>query len=379
MNTPEQTLLNVATTIAGAGAKAALNASDSRRSLSEFSQYARMSPPALFEQDISRMDPQVSQSISQLLLALYIGHYLAVVQRVTKIGNVEVMSILDQTSNNRYNVHDTIDTAVAMLGSDDFCIDGILGGSVAASKSWDEDNLDIMADFQEPTRKELIEVSMESIDLSKPANLAVGKVIEVPLDAEDKVKVQVTCTLNPRTLNTRTMLKTLEAFLSRDNSYKGRWHRYMAGEFKSFADYALGVDMIENDLDLLINDKDGQYEMAKIRQKRGLLSSFLSGKKQMNIASSMIVITKRTARQIEGIMNGSLTKERHRHKYFELTGSMLLCVVDQEMELVRIYQRGVEEYGDYSYDQIAPAATNPGAMDINAIMRAYKAGEQYSM
>lgn len=380
MSTVEKTLLGVAQALVSGTADAALNVADGRRSLSEFSQYARMSPPALFEQDIARMDPQVSQSISQLMLALYIGHYMAVVQRVTKVGNVQVRQILDSANSSRVDVRDNFGFE-SMDGVSIEGLEDLVGLSVQALKAWDEDNLAISADFDEPTRKERVEISMENIDLSKPTNLAVGKVIDVPVgtvDGEEQT-IQVTCTLAPRALNTKTMLKTLEAFLTRDNSYKGRWHRYMAGEFKSFLDYALGVDIVEQDLDLLISDTDGQYEMTKIRQKRGILGTFLSGKKQMNVASALIAVTSRTARQVEGIVQGPLSRERNHMKYFELTGSMILCVVDAEKELVRIYQRGVEEYGDYSFDQIAPAATNPGSMDINAIMRAYKAGEQYTM
>lgn len=376
----ETTLLLIAAQLASKTVSAAVNAADDRRALSEFSSFARLNPPCLMEQEIARMDPETSQSISQTLLNVYIGHYLAVVNRSARVEDTEVVRMLDPVSDPKaFNVFDAAKGAAAASGV------ALAMESIDMAKeiteidrTWDENNLDLLADF-EPVQNH--EVSMEAaIDLSKPSSLACGKQLEVTLGSGDQsVKVPVTATLLPRTLNKDVLLRTLEAFLGRDNSYIGRWHRYQAGEFRSFFDYALGIDMIEQDLNLLITDKDGQYEFAKTRQKRGLLSSFVSGKKQMNVVSAMIVMTKRTARDVEAIMRAPLSNSRARKKYFESTGSMILCVVDMDKELVRIYQRGIDEYGDYSYEQIKPAASNPGAMDINAIMRAYKAGEQFSM
>jgi len=373
----ETTLLLIAAQLASKAVSAGINAVDSRRALSEFSSFARLNPPCLMEQEIARMDPEVSQSISHTLLNIYIGHYLAVVNRTARVDDTEVVRMLDPVSDPKaFNVFDAAKgmngVSIALESID------ITKELTQIDRTWDESNLNLLGDF-EPVQN--TEISMEAaIDLSKPSTLACGKQLEVTLGSGDQsIKVPVTATLLPRTLNKDVLLRTLEAFLGRDNSYMGRWHRYHAGEYRSFFDYALGIDMIEQDLNLLITDKDGQYEFAKARQQRGLLSSFVSGKKQMNVVSAMIVMTKRTARDVEAIMRAPLANARARKKYFETTGSMILCVVDMDKELVRIYQRGIDEYGDYSYDQIKPAASNPNAMDINAIMRAYKAGEQFSM
>lgn len=337
----------------------AVNAADDRESLSEFSAGSRLSPPVMIESEIARMDPQTTHSINQVLLSIYCGHYLNAVTRLTKIGNVTVTSLLDPVSGGG-NVNS------ADLVRDYYGMETI----EPPAAPWESDNMDLTVDY-----------SMEAIqDISKPSSLAVGKQLEVPLVAEGvEVKVPVTVTLVPKVLDDDFMVKVLEAFVGRDNSYIGRWHRWRAGEIKSFADYAFGLDLVEEDKKFRLDDKDGIYDLAKSRQEKGLLSSFISGKKQMNIASTMIVMTNRTAERMEAAMRGSFRSPRTRQEFFKHTGSMLLCVVDMNKERVRIYQRGIKDHGIYTYDDLAPAATNPGATDINAIVRAYKLGDAFSM
>lgn len=342
----------------------AANTLDDRESLTEFSAGSRISPPVLMEKAVSRLDPQVTHSINHVLMAIYIGHYLSVVNRMSKVGNVTAESMLSP------------------LGGDSkFTERDMLRGELGVESNidihalWNENKLDMLAPFEN------VEASMESnFDFSKPASLVAGRTFEVPLiNGEKTIKIPVTITISPRITEKSGVIDVVAAFLSKDNSYIGRYHRYMAGEFSSFAEYALGLDLVEEDFKLLINDKEGLYEFAKIKSKRGLLSSFLTGKKQMNVASAMMVVMKETASEIETAMRGKLTRERDRQKFFKLTGSMILCVVDPNRELVRIYQRGIDQYGDYTYDDLKPAATNTNAFDINAVMRAMQAGDPFSM
>lgn len=377
-----KTLLALAMQIGSSAGSGAVNALDSRESLSEFSAGTRLSPPCMVESLIERMSPQDSHSIKQALLNIYIGHYLTVVNRIVKVGNISVSQILDPLSNpsdaNAFDLYgntvaDAAGAAAAaglsglMEGNDKFLLPGFAG----------KDNMDLMSDFK---HLNIPDFSMESKgSLGEAVNLAVGKEIKVPLLAPNgkEVTVPVVCTLVPSVLNTENMVKTVAAFLSRDNSYIGRWHRYRAGEFGSFLDYALGLDIAQEDLNIRINDTNGLYVVAQANRKRGLISTILSGKKKMNVASAMIVVTDSTARELENALRRPLANARARQEFFKLTGSMVLCVVNQRRELVRIYQRGISEYGDYTMDEIRPlASSNPtSGFDINSVMRAYRAGE----
>lgn len=360
-------LVDLAIQAAQYGAGTAINVADQRQSLSEFSAGSRMAPPVLVESSIARLNPEVTHSIMQTLLNIYVGHYLSVVSSLTKVGEVSVKSLLDPLADP--GAFSAFDVARASLESF-HSVDAVDEDSVVAE--WDPTNLNLLGDYSS--------VSMEAApDMSKPVNLAVGKIFDVPLQiGTGEVKVQTTIALLPRALDKNGLLNVITAFLRRDNSMMGRWHRYMAGEFKSFKDYAFGLDLAKQDLSLLINDPDGFYKTAKAKQGQGLLSTLISGKKSMNVVSSMVVLSKETARDIETNMRGKLSRSRDRAQYFNTTNTMILCVVDTDRELVRIYQRGIEEYGDYTYDDLSPAATNQNAFDVNAIMRAYNAGQSFS-
>lgn len=377
-----KTLLALAMQMGSSAASGAVNALDSRESLSEFSAGTRLSPPCMMESLIERMSPQDSHSIKQALLNIYIGHYLTVVNRIVKVGNVSVSQILDPLSNpadaNAFDLYgDTVADAAGaaaaagigglMEGNDKFVLPGFADAS----------NMDLMGDFKHLNTPDF---SMESKgSLGEAVNLAVGKEIKVPLLAPNgkEVTVPVVCTLIPSVLNTENMVKTVEAFLSNNNSYISRYHAMRAGAFKSWLDYALGIDIAQQDLNIRINDTNGLYVVAQANRKRGLISTILSGKKKMNVASAMIVVTDTTGREIENALRKPLNNARARHEFFKLTGSMILCIVNQRRELVRIYQRGIADYGDYTMEEIRPLAnSNPtSGFDINSVMRAYRAGE----
>jgi hypothetical protein len=336
---------------------------DKRQSLAEFAAVARLTPVVLMEEAIARLEPEVVHSINQVHLSIYSALYLSVLnlQKTNKKG-ITAESIIEPLSDRR------------SVRSASFDVISSLAGPVATES--------FQSPFLRDTGSFMEDFVLESKDaggaIDKPSSLAIGKVLNVPL-GEGLPDMTVTVMLNPRVIDTAFLVRVLEAYVGKDRSVIGRWHQWRAGEISSFLDYALALDLIEEDRKLRADDKDGFYLAAKNSRLTGMLSQLLTGKKSLNVASNFVLFTKTGMENMERAMRGKFTSANVRQKFFETTGTMIASVVDPIRETVTIYTRGAMEYGIYGFDELKPAATNPSHPDINSIMKAYKEGAAFSL
>jgi hypothetical protein len=139
------------------------------------------------------------------------------------------------------------------------------------------------------------------------------------------------------------------------------------------------LDLIERDKKALLNDDSGLYIEARRNKTKGFFATLLTGDVSLNSASAMAVITKRTAEELELAIKGKLVRAGDRDAYFKATNSMMLVVVDTMAERLSIYQRGISEYGMYTFTDIKDHSKKSGAVDIGSILKAYKLGEAPSL
>jgi len=216
--------------------------------------------------------------------------------------------------------------------------------------------------------------------LNSQVNMAIGRVVEVVFKTGEKssINVLVNVLLSPILVSQDT-LPNLMMLAGEDQSYVGRFHKWRAGEIESFVDYALALDIIERDRKALLTDETGLYRKAREDKTKGFLKSLITRNHRYNIASAMSLISKATAENIELILKGRLSSERTRDLYFKTTGSMMLVVADPTAERVVIYQRGISEFGVYTYSDLKQYGKKTGGGEIESILKAYKLGERPSL
>lgn len=341
---------------------------DGRESLSEFSDKASLNPALMIGEDvITSVDQDVIHNINQQLLSIYTGMYLKCIDFMIppdpKDGEITVERLLEPLSDKK--------TAPVRSRTLDKLAETL--ADLTLESRWGLNEGSMLDSFDAENYKES--------DLSRPGALAVGKVINVPLKVGDRdLTVPVTAVIRPHVFDQAFMQRVLEAFVGEDNGFIARFHKYWnTGEIKSFAEYALALDMIENDKKLRLEDKDGIYSMVKNNRSKGLLTTLVTGTKQMNIASHMVCVTENGKRDLERSMRGKLNRHRDREEFFQAVGAMILTVVNPVRETVTFYQRGIENYGIYSYDDLKGASTNTGQSDIGSILKAFKQGESFSI
>lgn len=334
-------------------------------SLSEYSRATRIEPLTLIEDAIQEMPHDIRNSILQTALSVYAGWYLQAVQLKASVGNVSVLSVLDQFATNR-----DADTDIG-------------GGWNTLAKAFGIENLDqpgapTNAMSNTTALEGFMNYGLEAKDNSSLSNIAIGKELNVPVTIEGKkFDIKTTIRLSIDTLSTQGLLSTL-AMDTKDNTMRGRYLRWRAREI-SFFDYVTCMDMVEADRKGLLNDQNGIYTQKRGRKSASLIAALISGSASVNVASSITVITKSTAKALEMEMRGKLSNYRNREKLFEDTLSTMLIVVDPMSESIRLYSRGISDDSIYTFDDIANNNTNGDGVDINAVARAFKGQQQIGL
>ena len=329
-------------------------------SLPEYTASTRLNPVVLIDKQLTVLEDTALPNILQTMGGIFAAHYLQAVKIATSgdLRNVDTIKLLDQFSTDR----------------------DLSGGSVISGlKGWGVNVSTESADC-----KLQMDWGMEAKgdavnDVQAHVNLAIGRLLHVTIGVGDAATtIPVSLVLNPRIIASNALPNVL-SMNDDDTTFMGRYHKWRSGEIESFLDYALALDIIEKDKKALLSDGDGLYTEARAKKTRGFFSTILSDKKSMNTASTMAVISKSTAEELELALRGKLKKSRTREKYFKDTNSMMLVVVDMRAERLKIYQRGISDHGIYTFGDIEDNSKKSGAMDISSILKAYKLGDAPSL
>ena len=395
----------------------------SSQSLPEYTSPTRLAPVVLVDKKLRDMNEDMTKALLQTLLSIYTAHYLRAIH--LDIAGAHAIQILDKFATDR--------DIMRSLGSSSYLTEGMpfLGMEAydrpkhSLPRDWtsvkrefgtenlitinedDVDRPDFSAEalsfkdskgadvsINKTKADDLGSDSLQSAGMSKDtiatntedSNLAVGKLIEVRMttrDAEGKstgtIGIPIQATLVPSMISPNDII-TITQYNDIDKSMKGRWHAMRSGQIRFARDYLLNLDLIEQDRAALIADKTGTLLKARNKRLKNIIAALASGRASPNSVSSMMVVSKDTAAQMEMAMNGKkLRSARVRQEYFKGNVLMMLVVVDPVMERFTIYQRGIADAGDYTFADIKQNNKKAGGVDIEAVLKAYKLGDAVSL
>jgi len=328
-------------------------------SLSEATLATRLTPMVLIDSALTRADDNNLHNILQTMSGIYAAHYMQAVT-IANVESIRTTHYLDKFATTPKRLSEgSVDKWAGRMeavseGTQGFIENGALLPTYGLQK------------VKEPA-------------LDEHVNLAVGRQIVVRVGiGENSVELPVTLQLMPQIIHTDALPNVL-AQITDDRSYKGRYHKYRAGEIENWVDYAFGLDLIDQDKKLLLSDETGLYATAREKQTRGWIATLTSGQKTINIASAMAIMDKNSQDALQMALGGKLKRARVREKYFVETMSMMLVMVDTLMQSVTIYQRGIAEAGTYTFKDIEKASRNANGMDLTAVLQAYKMGDAPSL
>lgn len=219
--------------------------------------------------------------------------------------------------------------------------------------------------------------SVDFKDMSKLVNditnLAVGKMIEVTISENDQsAKIPVLVRMRVTGMSPAVMVETLSVG-GHDGSFRTRLRQWRAGEISFWKDAVFAMDRIEAHRKAAMRDTSGYYGAVHKRDAKNRAAATMSGNVSVGTASSIVVITEQTRKELERQLNRRISDFRTRQDIFEKTFTMLLVVVDPEWETVTIYHRGIEMPTELTAKDITTSAKGSGP-DIGEVLKMFMEG-----
>jgi hypothetical protein len=113
-------------------------------------------------------------------------------------------------------------------------------------------------------------------------------------------------------------------------------------------------DIIKQHRRALIKDKSGFFQDTLKRRRENRLSAIASGSASVADASSMVVLTARTAKEIESRLGGKLSNMKVRQQLFDETVIMLMVVINDDGKRIKLIYSNSDIESDMSKEHIRP-------------------------
>lgn len=345
----------------------------SNQSLPDVTKLTRVEPLVIISKDC--MTLEYCGAIQQSLLTIFCAHYLQSIDFMCKVQNVNVVKILDRLNPNRdesgFLMTERVSRESATLSQESF--------------KWSLDqakNRLLSLEHSEDTLK----ANRELVDLS------IGKQLNVQLVVPQTDKSgnnlagsepqTIDLMVNVRLIASSVPNATLVHLLSRgapENDFTERFQTWLSrsGRIRFVQDLIFCQDLIDEAKRAAIADKSGTMQEVIRRVANAKKYGVLTKNPSMAAASSLYVISKAIAQEIEAKV-GSFRNAKARESVFDKTYAMVIAVVDPEWENVTFYTRGIEKGTEVSVRELKTAAQRKGT-DIADVMKMLSVGSQLSL
>ena len=242
-----------------------------------------------------------------------------------------------------------------------------------ARKKADE-NEKIVREREERARTGGTSVKNAAKYVEKVNNLAVGNVIDVTIAEDGKeAVVPVTIRLRVAGMPSDVMVQTL-AVGGKDVTFRSRWRAWRAGEIGFWSDFVMAMDRVDAHRAAMMKDETGYYKAVYGRATNNQMTqAILKDGPSLSTASSIIVMTEQTAKDLERRISGELKNFKTRQGIFGHTYSMLMIIVDPDWESVTIYTRGIEMPTKLTARDIKTAGKSD-SKELMEILKSYQLG-----
>lgn len=345
----------------------------SNQSLPDVTKLTRVEPLVIISKDC--MTLEYCGAIQQSLLTIFCAHYLQSIDFMCKVQNVNVVKILDRLNPNRdesgFLMTERVSRESATLSQESF--------------KWSLDqakNRLLSLEHSEDTLK----ANRELVDLSIGKQLNVQLVVpqtdksgnNLPGSEPQVIDLMV----NVRLIASSVPNATLVHLLSRgapENDFTERFQTWLSrsGRIRFVQDLIFCQDLIDEAKRAAIADKSGTMQEVIRRVANAKKYGVLTKNPSMAAASSLYVISKAIAQEIEAKV-GSFRNAKARESVFDKTYAMVIAVVDPEWENVTFYTRGIEKGTEVSVRELKTAAQRKGT-DIADVMKMLSVGSQLSL
>lgn len=198
--------------------------------------------------------------------------------------------------------------------------------------------------------------------------------IELRIDKDTTINVRVGVHLVPYFINTDIMSTFLD--LTNESGFFLRWKKVLAGEIRFFQDFILCFDKIDKYANALKHDRDNKIGFLlrnnNSKSMRTLAESFAKiNPASSNVASSIIVVDKKTLQKNLSDTGVDFNDYLSRTKFFNKSLSLMLVVVDDMFNNVSIYYNGMKMYTTCTFAMLNRTGQKSDNYDLKEILTAF--------
>lgn len=375
-------------------------------SLSSFTKTTRVEPIALVDKTL--VHQSWMYDVMSVANSIFTGYYLqAVALSATAINGVSAMRVLDTLNPTRdvadaanTFIVDTLNNGPSLLSFEAYRYGLPMPGEAFGLEAFGDKYKDAYNDplaaarrYNDARQEERAAEEDEANDksqshgvqkmtigdnktlssVSEAVNLSVGRLFEVNIQqGSNSFKIPVSIRLISTVVDANILAHILGDG-GQNKSFKERYHAWRAGQLEFIRDIVFMQDLIDQHKQLLAKDESGTYaEIMKRRRNNGMAAQ-LSGNPSIGTASNIVVISKRTAQNVERMENGRFSDPKFRTRMFKNTYMLILFVIDEDMERVTIYHRDIALPTQLSIKELKVSSKGTGP-DVMEIMKAYQMG-----
>lgn len=340
----------------------------SDQSLSKVTKITRVEPLTVVSHDCVNYEhlPVLMDTLS----SLYSGFYLQAVAILTRLNNIETVRILDKLTPDR-------DATGFLLQSK--AITESIQLQLAENYIHSLPTRQVMALERQVSGQEPIAGKDIGKQLHEMTNLAVGRLLNVEISAENSAGVvstyviPMTVRLSPALLNEES-ISHIFTHRKEDTGLVERYHAWRAGRISLIKDAIFCQDLIREYRRAAIKDQTGTLQEIVRRVNNSRTFGLLTKNPSLATASNLYLISKNTAKMIEGKTGQSFKTLQGREKILENTYAMIVGVVDPEWDQVTFYYDGIAQPSTFTIRQLKTANGNKGP-DIGDIVKSLMVGQ----
>ncbi len=341
-------------------------------SLIEYGKMTRVEPVTLVDKGCTTI-PQLTD-VLQTLNTLFAAYYLQAISLSCHIGNIDVIKLLDAVNPNR----DLGAMAAAGLGhiiTKESFEDGLPSFEISQEASVFIKTVKNPMPYG-PSDAESAKGNIRQV--TESVNLAVGKLIEVTIEAENaKATIPVQIRLDIMEIASEAMIRVFSSF-KEDKSFKERWHGWRSGQIEFIRDLIFCTDLIDEHRKALMNDQERILSDTFARIRNNQMAGIASGSPSIASASTLVVMSDDSMRRLERQIMGRFSDFKTRERVFEETFAMIFCVIVPDRELVTFYYRSIPHSTTVSFRDLKGASKDT-SVDILAVLKAFQSGNSPSI
>ena len=214
----------------------------------------------------------------------------------------------------------------------------------------------------------VISVEAGSIELdSKSQKLFAGRVLEFKMNVvgDDGKSKEISMIVYVQLIPLILSSEVIKGFISLNLQLPPNIRRLQAkaGLLRYVKDYIMAVDLVKKEKELVLKDKSGTLARMVANKNNAIgkwamnnIDSIANGSsKNVNSANSIVIMDKVTFEEACKKQHINFENAAVRNKFFKESFAMMLVVVDNMYNLVRIYFCGLPNYGEYTFNGISKA------------------------